>query len=76
MLLSVFCNTLFLLFLFKFSDLSELLEYQHSNYVFILKENNILEEELEKIIIKEYDKLHRGISAEEYLNHVLKEDIK
>ena len=65
-----------MIWIFKFSDLSELLEYQRSNYVSILKENNILEEELESIVIKEYDKLHRGISAEEYLNHVLKEDVK
>ena len=62
--------------IFRFSGLSELLKYQRSNYVSILKENNILEEKLESIVIKEYDKLHRGISAEEYLNHVLKEDIK
>lgn len=62
--------------IFKFLNLSELLAYQHSNYISSLKEYNILKEGLDSIIIKEYDKLYSGISAEEYLNHVLKEDIK
>ena len=55
----------------KFNTLDELLNYQYKRYVEFLKTFNITDEELEKIIVTEFDKPKEHISAEEYLNHVI-----
>lgn len=55
----------------KFNSLEELLDYQLTKYKKFLKTFNISEEELEKIIIKEYDKPKANFTAEEYIDHVL-----
>ena len=55
----------------KFNTLEELLEYQYNKYVEFLKTFNITDQELEKIIITEFEKPKEHISAEEYLNHVV-----
>lgn len=54
----------------KFNSLNELLAYQLTNYKNFLKTFNITDEELEKIVLKDYSKPNYHISAEEYLNHV------
>lgn len=58
---------------FKFSCLRKLLEYQRNNYVSILKENNILEEELEKVTVTEFSKPQEKISASVYLDFVFRD---
>ena len=55
----------------KFNSFDELLNYQYKKYVEFLKTFNITDEELEKIIVTEFDKPKEHISAEEYLNHVI-----
>ena len=55
----------------KFDSLDELLEYQYNKYLEYLKEFNITNDEIKKIIITEFDKPKEHISAEEYLNHVI-----
>jgi len=55
----------------KFNTLDDLLNYQYKKYVEFLKSFNITDEELEKIIVTEFDKPKEHISAEEYLNHVI-----
>ena len=55
----------------KFNTLDELLNYQYNKYLEYLKTFNIKEKEIEKIIVKEFNKPKDNISAEEYLNHVL-----
>lgn len=55
----------------KFDTFDALLNYQYKKYVDFLKTFNITDEELEKIIITEFNKPKDHISAEEYLNHVI-----
>ena len=55
----------------KFNTLDELLNYQYIKYIEYLKTYNITDDELEKIIITEFDKPKEHSSAEEYLNHVI-----
>ena len=55
----------------KFNTFDELLNYQYKNYVEFLKTFNISDDEIEKIIITEFDKPKEHISASEYLNHVI-----
>ena len=55
----------------KFNTLDELLNYQYKKYVEFLNTFNITNDELEKIIVTEYDKPEEHITAEEYLNHVI-----
>ena len=55
----------------KFNILDELLNYQYKKYVEFLKTFNITNEELEKIIITEFDKPKEHISTDEYLKHVV-----
>ncbi len=55
----------------KFNTFDDLLSYQYKKYVEFLKTFNITDEELEKIIVTEFDKPKEHISAEEYLNHVI-----
>ena len=55
----------------KFNSFDELLKYQYNKYIEFLKTFNITDEEIEKIIITEFDKPKEHISAEEYLNHVI-----
>ena len=55
----------------KFNTLDELLNYQYKKYVEFLNTFNITNDELEKIIVTEYDKPEEHVTAEEYLNHVI-----
>lgn len=57
--------------IFRFSNLKELLKYQRNNYISILKSQDIKENELEKMIVKEFMHPKAGISASEYLDYVL-----
>lgn len=54
----------------KFNTFDELLNYQYKKYVEFLKTFNITNDEIEKIIVTEFDKPKEHISAEEYLKHV------
>lgn len=54
----------------SFSSLDELLDYQYKKYLELLKKYNISKEEIDKIIITEFDKPLSNISASEYLNYV------
>ena len=49
----------------------ELIEYQLTKYKNFLQTFNISSLELEKIVIKEFEKPKANCSAEEYINHVL-----
>ena len=55
----------------KFNTFDELLNYQYKKYVEFLKTFNITNDEIEKIIVIEFDKPKEHISALEYLNHVI-----
>ena len=55
----------------KFNTFEELLNYQYEKYVEFLKTFNITNEELERIIVTDFEKPKEHISAEEYLNHVI-----
>ena len=55
----------------KFNTIDELLNYQYKKYIKLLKTLNITKDEIEKIIITEFDKPKEHISAREYLHHVI-----
>ena len=55
----------------KFNSFDELLSYQYKCYVEFLKTFKITNKEIDKIIITEFEKPKKHISAEEYLNHVI-----
>ena len=55
----------------KFNTFNELLNYQYKKYIEFLKTFNISDEEIEKIIITEFDKPKENICVEEYLNHTM-----
>lgn len=55
----------------KFNTLDELLKYQYDMYVGFLKTFNITDDEIDKIIITEFDRPNEHINAEEYLDHVI-----
>ena len=59
----------------KFNSLDELLSYQYQKYVDYLKIFNIKDDEIEKIIVTEFDKPKEHISAKDYLNHVNNSEI-
>ena len=54
----------------KFNTFNELLNYQYKKYIEFLKTFNITNNEIEKIIVTEFNKPKKHISALEYLNHV------
>lgn len=54
-----------------FNTYEELIEYQYSRYLCSLKTYNIQKEEIEKIVITEFNKPKGNITAEKYLNHVI-----
>lgn len=56
----------------SFDTLEELLNYQKNKYLELLDSYNIKEEEKEKIIIKEFNKPKEHISAQEYIDFVMK----
>ena len=58
--------------IFEFNTIEELLEFQKEKYIIHLKEENIKDEELDKIIRVEYEKPNNHISASEYIEYVLK----
>ena len=55
----------------KFDSIDELFKYQYGKYLSLLGKYNITKEEIEKIVITEFDEPEDGISAEEYINHAL-----
>ncbi|MBR1413447.1 MAG: hypothetical protein IJ574_02105 [Bacilli bacterium] len=55
----------------KFSSLDELLNYQYKRYVEYLKTFNITIEEIDEIIITEFNEPEKHITAKEYLEHVI-----
>lgn len=55
----------------KFNSLDELLDYEYHKYVDYLKTFNITDEEINKIIVKEFNKPKEHIMAKEYLDHVI-----
>ena len=55
----------------KFDTLDELFKYQYSKYINLLKTYNITSEEMEKIIITEFEELEDKISVEEYIQQVV-----
>ena len=55
----------------KYNSFEELLDNQFKKYVEFLKTFNIKDEEIDKIIITEFNKPKEHASAEEYFNHVL-----
>ncbi len=55
----------------KFNTFEELINYQYKKYIEFLKTFNISNEEIEKIIITEFDKPKENICVEEYLNHTM-----
>lgn len=57
--------------IYRFNTFDELLNHQYKKYVEFLKTFNIKNEEIEKIIITDFDKPKEHISAEEYLKHAV-----
>ena len=55
----------------RFKTIDELLKYQQDKYISNLKNYSISDEELKKLIIKEFDKPNEHISAGEYIDFVL-----
>ena len=55
-----------------FKTVEELLNYQFAKYLELLKQYNITNEEIEKIIITEFNKPKYRISSEKYIEHMLK----
>ena len=55
----------------KFMTIDELLNYQYKKYLDFLKKFNITNEEIEKIIMTEFDKPKEHINVKEYLEHVI-----
>ena len=54
-----------------FNSIEELLKYQYNKYLKFLKEYNISPAEIDKIVLKEFDKPKSNITAKEYLKHVM-----
>ena len=61
--------------IFKFDTLNDAIKYQYNAYLDSLKENNITDEDINKIIIREFDKPKEHISTDEYLDHVINSKI-
>lgn len=59
----------------KFKTFDELINYQYNIYVNFLKKFNIKDEEIDKIIIAEYEKPKSGIGVKEFLKHMQKSKI-
>ena len=55
----------------RFNTFEELISYQQEKYLDFLKTFNIKDEEINKIIITEFDKPKEHISSDEYLEHVI-----
>ena len=55
----------------KFDRVDELLKYQYSKYLELLKKYSIKDEEIDKIVITEFDIPKEHSSSKEYLEHVL-----
>ena len=59
----------------KFDTFDNLISYQLNKYIEFLKTFGITNDEIDKIIITEFDKPKEHISTEEYFNHVLNSKI-
>ena len=57
--------------IFKFNTIIELIKYQYDKYLEYLKTFNISDEEIDNIIIREFQKPKSGIGAKEYLDFVI-----
>ena len=55
----------------KFNTLNELLTYQYNKYLEGLKVLDITNDEIDKIIMTEFDKPKKHSSANVYINHVM-----
>ena len=55
----------------RYSSFEELIKDQYMHYIEFLKTFNISKEEIDKIVITEFDKPKDHISSSEYLNHVI-----
>ena len=58
-----------------FYSFDDLITYQYTKYVHYLKSLNINDKEINQIIMTEYTKPKKNISAKEYLNHVINANI-
>lgn len=56
----------------RFDSLEELLDYQKNKYIGYLKEFNINDNELKKLVFKEFNKPKEHIGAKEYIEFVMK----
>ena len=57
--------------IYEFNSIDELIEFEYNKYLELLKKYNISDEEINKIIITEFDKPKERISAKEYIDHAL-----
>lgn len=55
-----------------FDNFDELIKYQYNKYLELLKELNIKSNEVNNIVLKEFNKPKSGITASEYIEHVMK----
>ena len=55
----------------SFNTFNELIEYQYHKYLELLKKYHISQDEIEKIMILEFNEPKKHINAPKYLNHVL-----
>ena len=55
----------------RIDDINTLLEAQYKNYIDLLEENSITEEEKTHIVLTKFTKPDRHIGAKEYINHAL-----
>ena len=59
----------------KFNSINELLKYQYNKYIDILKEFNINDDELKRIILREFEKPKINLSAHDYIEFVMESRI-
>ncbi len=57
--------------IYKFNSFGELMKFEKSKYIETLNDYNITEEELGRIIFREYQKPNKSINVDEYLDFVL-----
>ena len=57
--------------IYTFDNVEELLDFQLNNYIKTLKKYNIKDEEIKKIVLKEFDNIKYNISAKEYIETLL-----
>lgn len=62
--------------IYEFNNIDELVNFQKEKHIELLKKYNIKDEELDKLIIKEFTKPKENINAKEYIEHIMNTGIE